>query len=58
MSWLAVLAGSLTELQAFLTAVGRHAALHSFSGRRPAVYCKLFPQLTRHCDFEPCVRTN
>jgi hypothetical protein len=25
-------------------------------GRRPAVYCMLSPQLTRHCDFEPCVQ--
>jgi hypothetical protein len=31
------------ELQAFLTAVGRHAALHSCS---PAVYFKLTPQIT------------
>jgi hypothetical protein len=41
------------ELQALETAVVRHAY---FYGRKPAVYCKLFPQLTRHCDFDPCIQ--
>jgi hypothetical protein len=29
------------EFEAFFTAVGLHAALHPFSGRRPAVYCMI-----------------
>jgi hypothetical protein len=37
------------ELQAFFRP-------YTFTGRRPAAQFKLFPQLTRHCDFEPCVQ--